>query len=187
MQRYIAFLSGIAVGSTAESMENVRRLFTQLGFSRVETYLRTGNVIFETAPVGVIPPLEAQITRYLQKSLAGEVEVFIRTPEELEEIVEYEAYPGEDTNGAQFVVLLHELVSDRVQRELRFVRTEADEFRANGREIYWLRRTSQTEAARPPAIGETLGMPATVRAHAALKRLAAKYAGSPTAFARSRR
>lgn len=185
MQRYIAFLSGIAVGTTTASMENVRRLFTKLGFSKVETYLHTGNVIFETAPVGVIPPLEAQIARYLQKSLAGEVEVFIRTPEELEEIIEYEAYPGEETSGNLFVVLLHEPVSDRLQRQLRFARTEADEFRAHGREIYWLRRPGQ--AGAPPSIAETLGMPATVRAYGALKRLAAKYAEVPTAFARSRR
>ena len=185
MKRYIAFLSGIAVGTTAGSMENVRRLFKQLGFSRVETYLHTGNVIFETAPVGVIPPLEAQITRYLQKSLAGEVEAFIRTPEELEEIVEYDAYPGEETSGNLFVVLLHEPVSDRLQRQLRFVRTEADDFHANGREIYWLRRPGQPGA--PPSIGETLGMPATVRAFNMLKRLATKYAESPTASARSRR
>jgi uncharacterized protein (DUF1697 family) len=187
MQRYIAFLSGSSVGTTASAMENVRRLFKQLGFSRVETYLQTGNVIFETAPVGIIPPLEAQITRYLQKSLTGEVEVFIRTPEELQEIVDYDAYPSEETSGALFVVLLHEPVSDRLQRELRFVRTAVDDFRANGREIYWLRRSGQSGTAPPPSIGETLGMPATVRAYGALKRLAAKYAESPTASVRSRR
>lgn len=50
-------------------MENLQRLFTKLGFSQVETYLQSGNVIFETAPVGIIPPLEAQIARYLRKSL----------------------------------------------------------------------------------------------------------------------
>ncbi len=197
MQRYITFLSGIPVGSSAGGMQSLQRLFTQLGFSQVETYLQSGNVIFETAPVGVIPPFEAQIARYLRKSLGGEVEVFIRTPDELKAIVDQEPYPGEDTTGSLFVVLLHEPVSDRVQRELRFLRTSADEFRANGREIYWLRRKSSDSGHEPPpSIAEKLGMPATLRTFSTLQKLAVTaerprhakhYAEPATESAQSRR
>ncbi len=188
MQRYITFLGGMPVGSSAGKMENLQRLFTKLGFSQVETYLQSGNVIFETAPVGIIPPLEAQIARYLRKSLGGEVEAFIRTPDELQEIVDHEPYPGEDTTGSLFVVLLHEPVSDRLQRNLRFSRTSADEFRANGREIYWLRRTSgHHDHGAAPSIAEKLGMPATLRTFSTLKKLAASYGVHATESAQSRR
>ena len=188
MQRYITFLGGISVGTTPREMENLRGLFTRLGFSNIETYLQSGNVVFSCAPVGVIAPLEAQITRFLKKSLGEDVEAFVRTPDELEEIVDNDPFQGDDTAGSLFVVLTHEPVSDRVQRSLRYARTSADEFRANGREIYWLRRKSDRSGApATPSIAEVLGMPATVRSFNTFKKLASQYSGRSTGFARSRR
>jgi len=188
MQRYITFLGGISVGHTPREMENLRGLFTRLGFSNIETYLQTGNVVFSCAPVGLIAPLEAQITRFLKKSLGEDVEAFVRTPDQVEEIVDSDPFRGEDTAGSLFVVLTHEPVSDRVQRNLRYARTSADEFRANGREIYWLRRKSDRPgSSATPSIAEVLGMPATVRSFNTFKKLAAQYAGTSTGFARSHR
>ncbi|HEX2722712.1 MAG TPA: DUF1697 domain-containing protein [Gemmatimonadaceae bacterium] len=187
MQRYITFLSGTPVVSSAADMTNLQRLFKQLGFSEVETFMRTGNVIFRTAPVGIIPPLEGQISRYLQKHLDPGIEAFIRTPDELDEIVEHEAYPGEDTTGSLFVVLLHDPLTPKVMRELRFARTEADEFRQNGRELYWLRRPTEGASSPPPALGEVLGVPATVRTFGTLKKLAERYSERLTGSVQSHR
>jgi uncharacterized protein (DUF1697 family) len=183
MQRYIAFLGGLPIGYGVEGMDELRRLFSQLGFSRVETFLTTGNVAFETAPVGVIAPLEAQVTRYLQKNLDDSVEVFMRTPEQLSEMLSYDAFPGEDiaAEGASlFIVLLHEPISAAVERRLRRSRTDVDDFHSHGNSIYWLRRPADGEPSPPPAIGEVIAMPATVRTLSTIRALVAKYGDNPT-------
>ncbi len=176
MQRYIAFLSGLPVGRGAVEMTTLRRLFTQLGFSNVETFLTTGNVSFEMAPVGIIPPLEAQIARHLQKKLGHDIDVYIRTPKELAEMVRYKPFPPEDLEApgtSLFVILLPAAVSEKTERQLRFSRIEADDFRARAREIYWLRRDLPDSSANaPPLLAEILGVPATVRSIGTLKKLA---------------
>lgn len=175
MQRYIAFLSGLPIGSGATEMPALRRLFSQLGFTNVETFLTTGNVSFETAPVGNLPPLEAQISRHLQKKLGDEVGVYIRTPEELADLVAYEPFPPEDLEApgtSLFVILLPTPVTGRAQRQLRFSRTEADDFHVHGRQIYWLRRDSADgTSSAPPLLAEILEVPATVRGIGTLRKL----------------
>jgi uncharacterized protein (DUF1697 family) len=188
MQRYITFIRGFSAGHSPTEMRHLRSLFRGLGFCNVETYLQSGNVIFDAAPLGIIPLFEAQISRYLTKSLGGEVDAFIRTPEELAQIVDYEPFPDEDTSDSLFVVLLHEPPSDRVRRCVRFAKTATDEFRVNGREVYWLRRQPGDPTAQAwPSIAKTLGVPVTVRTMNTLRKLVANYGMHATGSARSRR
>ena len=49
MPRYVAFLRAINVGGHTVKMDQLRRLFERLGFSKVETFIASGNVIFESA------------------------------------------------------------------------------------------------------------------------------------------
>lgn len=50
MNTYIALFRGINVGGkTTLSMKSLVDLFTQLGFVRIETYIRSGNIIFSSA------------------------------------------------------------------------------------------------------------------------------------------
>ena len=46
MTRYIAFLRAINVSGRRVKMDHVRKLFEALGFSNVETFIASGNVIF---------------------------------------------------------------------------------------------------------------------------------------------
>jgi uncharacterized protein (DUF1697 family) len=48
MSRYIAFLRAINVGGHTVKMDILRQQFEALGFSNVETFIASGNVIFET-------------------------------------------------------------------------------------------------------------------------------------------
>ncbi len=47
MPRFIAFLRAINVGGRTVKMDGLRRLFAALGFSSVETFIASGNVVFE--------------------------------------------------------------------------------------------------------------------------------------------
>jgi uncharacterized protein (DUF1697 family) len=158
-------------------MDTLRSLFTKLGFLNVETFLTNGNVIFDTAPVGIIGPLEAQISRFLTKSLETDtIDVFIRTPAELLGILGGVPFRSEDVRqeGSHlFVVLLNEEPDEKAKRQLRIRRSEIDELRLSGREIYWLRRASPEQVA-PPSLREILDAPATVRSFQTIARLVAR-------------
>ncbi len=177
--RYVAFLSRLPVGPQAVSMDTLRKLFMKLGFLDVEPYLDTGNVAFETRPVGVIGPLEAQISRHLKNHIDADIWTFIRTPEELARISAHEAFLREelDSNaGATFIVFLPEPLSARAERQLRMQRSPSDVLHAKGTEIYWIRRTADGGAATPPpVITELLETRATVRSARTVRVLSEKY------------
>ncbi len=84
--RYIALLRGINVGGHTARMEELRRLFEQLGLEEVRTYIQSGNVFFNTRdadPAG----LTRRIERQLEKALGFEVPVFLRTIPQFESIL----------------------------------------------------------------------------------------------------
>lgn len=182
MQRYIAFLSGLPLGPDKVGAEDLRNLFRKLGFLNVETWMAADNVAFETAPVGIVDPLEAQISRHLKRSIEGDIWTFIRTPRELQAIVSALPFTAEELDdGASsvFVVLLPDSLDERTERQLKIRRNNTDVLRPRGREIYWLRRATDDASSRPLSVADMLDSPATVRSFRAIEKLAAKYPDPP--------
>ncbi|MGY2131089.1 DUF1697 domain-containing protein [Hymenobacter sp. HD11105] len=83
---YIAFLRGINVGGHRVTMEVLRRLFTEMDFTNVRTYIQTGNVFFDTAEDDRAL-LTSRIEQHLEQALGYAVPTFLRTPEELEHLL----------------------------------------------------------------------------------------------------
>ncbi len=175
MQRYIAFISGLPVGPETVSQEALRSLFIKLGFLNVETHGTTGNVAFETSPVGVVSALEAQISRHLRRSVSGPIWTFIRTPRELAGIESNVPFDEMLEGSSVFVVLLGEQLDERTERMLSVRRTRSDLLHPRGREIYWLRQVNDDGGA-PLAIADMIDTHATLRSLTTIKTLAAKYA-----------
>jgi uncharacterized protein (DUF1697 family) len=187
MQRYIAFLGGLPVGRSAVSSEKLHAMFSRLGFLEIDTYLTTGNVAFLTPPVGIIGPLEGQISRFLSKETKEDVEAFIRLPKELSKIASLDPFAGQAETGAAFTIFLHETVSRETTRRLERI-SGADRFHVVGREIYWLRVARGTQPpAAPVRLSQILEAPATVRSCRTVKRLATRYEAEVTGSVRSRR
>src|SRR5512143_2434247 len=92
MPRVVAFLRAINVGGHTVEMAKLKRLFEQLAFSGVETFIASGNVIFE-APGQASAALEKRIAAHLEKSLGYEVVTFLRTPGELAGVLSHRAFP----------------------------------------------------------------------------------------------
>ena len=63
--RYVAFLRAINVGGHTVRMEALRREFESLGATNVETFIASGNVIFDTARRNAAA-LERAIEEHLQ-------------------------------------------------------------------------------------------------------------------------
>lgn len=182
MQRYIAFLRGINVGGHTVKMDNLRTLFTDLGFANVATFIASGNVIFE-AQTEDTPMLEQQIARHLRFSLGYDVATFIRSAPELAAVANYQAFPPADSDLADaslYVAFLHAAPPDAVREKLLTLCTPTDDFQHHEREIYWLCRTRLSES--PVFTGglfeKTIREPLTMRNMTTIRKLAAKYGGS---------
>lgn len=178
MPRYIAFLRAINVGGHTVKMDRLRQIFESLDFSNVETFIASGNVVFETM-AGDTTALEARIAAELQAALGYEVATFIRTAAELARIAAYSPFPQSqlDTAQALNIAFLAGPLDAESVRKLMALKTEIDDFTTHEREIYWLCRKKQSESTFSNAILEkTLGRQATLRGANTVQKLAAKYA-----------
>ncbi|HEV7891927.1 MAG TPA: DUF1697 domain-containing protein [Pyrinomonadaceae bacterium] len=178
MPRYIAFLRAINVGGRhAVKMDFLRRLFESLGFSNVETFIASGNVVFDTTSKNA-QALEREIENRLREALGYEVATFIRTDAELAAVANYKPFSQPDLDGAEAlnIAFLADGPDDTSSQKLMALRTEVDDFHIHEREIYWLCRKRQSESKiSNAALEKALGRKSTLRGANTVKRMAAKY------------
>ena len=175
--RYVAFLRAINVGGHVVKMDRLRQIFESLGFSNVESFLASGNVVFETQSKNA-KALENKIETRLQEELGYEVVTFLRTDNELGEMASYQPFEQRDLEAAVSlnVVFLGDKLDEKSKKGLMALKTDLDDFHLNGREIYWLSRTRQSESPISNLVlTRALGVPSTIRGVNTIKRMAAKY------------
>jgi uncharacterized protein (DUF1697 family) len=181
MPRYVAFLRAVNVGGRhLVRMDFLRRLFESLGFSNVETFIASGNVVFEAASKDA-RALEREIEGRLREALGYEVAAFVRTDAELAAIAGYRPFsqPELDSAAALNIAFLAEGLDGEAGRRLKDLRTEIDDFHSHGREVYWLCRKKQSGSKISNAVLEkALGRKSTLRGANTVKKMAAKYSKS---------
>jgi uncharacterized protein (DUF1697 family) len=174
MPKYIAFLRAINVGGHTVKMDQLKKLFEALGFTNVETFIASGNVIFDS-PSKSTAALQKKIETFLEKSLGYKVATFLRTPAELAAIVNHE--PFGKTEHTIYIGFMGDEPEKPATAKLVSSATPLDEFHVNGREVFWLCRAklfseSQFNGAR---LEKILGRAATLRNTTTVRKLAAKY------------
>lgn len=181
MPRYIAFLRAINVGGRGVvKMDFLRVLFESMGFSNVETFIASGNVVFESKRKNA-QALEREIEKSLREALGYEVATFLRTCAELAAVADYEPFSREkiEEAAALNVGFLADAVDEESGRRLLALRTEIDDFHIHEREIYWLCRRSQSRSRiSNAAIEKALGRKSTLRGAGTIKKMAAKFSRS---------
>src|SRR5699024_1076849 len=86
---YISMLRGINVsGKNLIKMEALKKVFEQLGFKNINTYLQSGNVIFSNSNSSSPANLQSLITSEIKKNLGINPSVIRRTKNELKKIIE---------------------------------------------------------------------------------------------------
>lgn len=177
MAQHFAFLRAINVGGHTVTMARLRDVFESLGFSGVETFIASGNVVFESAEANA-RALETRIEKGLRDALGYEVVTFIRTPSEVAAIAAYAPFPAEVMAQAKGVnvAFLRDEISAETTQKLMGLRTEFDDFHAHGRELYWLCRTRQSDSKISNVLLEkSLGLRMTIRGENTVKKMAAKW------------
>ncbi|MDH4037958.1 MAG: DUF1697 domain-containing protein [Candidatus Krumholzibacteria bacterium] len=175
--RYIAFLRAINVGGRTVPMARLRALFEDLGLDAVETFIASGNVLFETRAMSAAT-LEKRIETALLKAFGYEVSTFVRTRAEVAAIAAARPFAAGAMAAALAlnVAFLRAPLDARGVRTLGALRTPIDDFRATGSEVYWMCKKRQSESDFSNAVFEkALGVRATFRGMNTVRRLAEKY------------
>jgi uncharacterized protein (DUF1697 family) len=110
MSVLIAMLRGINVGGHHKiKMTELKTLCESLGFAKVQTYIQTGNVVFETKEHGD-EKLAKKIGGAIEKKFGFCPEVIVRTAEEMRAIVKKNPFAKEKFDPAKLAVFF--LASD---------------------------------------------------------------------------
>ncbi len=136
MPKYIAFLRAINVGGHTVKMDQLKKLFKALAFANVETFIASGNVIFNSK--GSAKSLERKIEAHLETSLGYKVATFLRTPTELTKVVEHNPFKDwkENGEGTLYIGFLSDIPAREAQKKLLAAATAVDEFHIQELALY---------------------------------------------------
>lgn len=104
MTRYVALLRAVNVGGAgALPMSELRAMCVDAGFARVETYVASGNVVFESAaePVAVRRALSDRLRAYAGKPVG----VLLRSADEMRAILEANPFPEAEPKFTYGIIL----------------------------------------------------------------------------------
>jgi uncharacterized protein (DUF1697 family) len=159
-------------------MDYLRRLFEAMGFSNVETFIASGNVIFEAAAADS-GQLERKIAESLYDTLGYGVATFVRTTDELAEITRYKPFKdaGLDAGTSTlYIAFVANPPGDQALQKLLGLASEVNQFHARACEIYWLCQTRFSDSGFSGAqLEKALGLPSTIRNSSTGKKIVEKY------------
>ena len=137
MTRYVAFLRAVNVGGRVVKMEELKRLFAMPGIKNIATYIQSGNVIFDSAAGK--NALKEKIEKKLLKELHYEVQVFLKTFDDLGAIISSNPYTEKELAGHDLHVSMLSGTPDN--EGLAFVQNfiaPLEQIRVSGAEAYIL-------------------------------------------------
>ncbi len=113
--RYVALLRAVNVGGTGKlPMAELKSMCTDAGFVRVETYIASGNVVFDSKakPSTVKTELEARLLAYFGKP----VSVAVRTAAEMLAVVRANPFPRAEPKHTYAIFLDERPPRDALER-----------------------------------------------------------------------
>jgi uncharacterized protein (DUF1697 family) len=162
MATHVVFLRGINVGGHTVKKEKLQEIFASIGLPNAATFKQSGNIIIQTDLNVKI--LEKQIKSALNQQLNYEIEVFLRTIEELKALVKLDPFKGKDEGGASFqVTFLSSKATLSATLPARIPNSTADVIGAADREFFSITRGGGDGGKPNPYIEKQLKISATTR------------------------
>jgi uncharacterized protein (DUF1697 family) len=131
---WVALLRGINVGGKNKlAMKDLQAMFQAAGCDEVETYIQSGNVVFQReSTVGLAAAIEATIL----KKLRLKVPVVLRSAKDLSRVTTGNPYLKKTAPEQLHVVFLADAPSREAAAKLDPARSPGDEYQLVGREIF---------------------------------------------------
>ncbi len=154
MTRYALLLRGVNVGTkNSLPMAELREMLTQAGCTEVQTYVQSGNAVFNTklAAAALSQGIEGALARYMGRPIA----TTLRTHAQLKAVVEGNPFVKEATNPTFLCVTF--LTHAPTRSELAPLDAEdfqPELFEVRGKEIYTWRPNGQGRSRLAAVLGK---------------------------------
>lgn len=138
MKTYISILRGINVsGHKMIKMDALKQLYVDLGFSNVQTYIQSGNVVFQSQSQNT-NEIATQIEEKISEIFKFEVPVLVLEFEELKSIIAQNPFT-KDLNkdvSSFHITFLKEIPSEENCNKIKDLQSNNDEFLIIDKSIY---------------------------------------------------
>jgi uncharacterized protein (DUF1697 family) len=139
MPVFIAMLRGINIGPHKRmKMEKLRASCQALGFDKVQTFIQSGNVVFQAAQMSS-PVVSKKLEARIVTDFGFSADVIARTQDEMKKIVKNNPFLKDPSlDPAKFhVVFLSEKPQAAALKRLETLTLAPDKLRHSGKEIYF--------------------------------------------------
>jgi uncharacterized protein (DUF1697 family) len=135
MTTAVSMLRGINVGGARKvPMEELRRCYESLGYTKVRTYIQSGNVVFDYRGTDS-EPAARNLETELERRFGFKVAVIIRTSQEMHRIIENFPFTRAEEEYAH-VTFMSTKPSGVPSEEIAKACGRAEKFMISGREVY---------------------------------------------------
>ncbi|HUP74140.1 MAG TPA: DUF1697 domain-containing protein [Acidimicrobiales bacterium] len=175
MATFVALLRAVNVGGRNQlSMTELRALFESFGYSHVETYIQSGNVVFDGAS-RKSALVASEVEAAFADALGRPLDVVIRSAREMSAVIKANPFLGRVPDPTKLhVVFLNHAPDEARVNELDVSRFEPEEFALGAREVYLHCPDGLGRSKLSAALAAKLTpMPSTVRNWNTVNKLAA--------------
>lgn len=133
----VSMLRGVNLGPHHRiKMDALRALYESLGFSDVQSFIQSGNVIFKTGTRD-LARLASEIGNAIEREFGFRADVMLRTTAQLRKVIEKNPFAGRNLDLSKFLVtfLAAEPEADARKKVLQ-IKIDPEELQIEGREIY---------------------------------------------------
>jgi len=138
MHTFISMLRGINVGGQKKiKMVDLRELYGSLGFMHVQSYVQSGNVVFDCEESRVVD-IAVMIETRIEQFFGYGVSVFIRDAQDFKRIIDGNPFIHQRTvdHAKLHVTFLYKKVSEQLMNTLHIPEKESGEFSIGECELY---------------------------------------------------
>jgi uncharacterized protein (DUF1697 family) len=170
MARYVAFLRAVNTPGRNVKMDLIRTAFVSGGLDKVETFIASGNVVFDAD--GEVDA--GEIEGALERAVGFSIPVYLRTADEVISVADCRPFGNLDEEFE--VSFLPAVPDEAAAAELVRTATGGDRLAVIDREVYWMLGGPRSESEHAEAtVVKMLGMPTTRRAIRTVRRIADRY------------
>lgn len=134
----VSILRGVNLGGhKVVKMEELRRLYESLGYRNVESYIQSGNVVFELK-ANEVKGAARRIERAIEKKFGFSAAVVLRTAAELRQTLAASPFAGrENIEPAKLLIcFLASAAAEGCAAKLAALKVEGEEIHHVGRELF---------------------------------------------------
>jgi len=135
--RYVALLRGINVGGSNQmKMDDLKAVFSQLGFENVKSYINSGNLAFDTKKTPENKLID-RIESAVESKFGRRVHIMVREQKDIERVIKNNPFDGQYENHKHMHVLfLKEPMPAEKEEFLQASALTGEQYAVRGREIY---------------------------------------------------